>query len=226
MDEVMSGPEVAEHLGVSERRVRAIIADGQLPAQRLMGRWAIPAQAVAAYKAKSAGRPMSEQSAWSVMNHLANGNKLQSRMEFRLRKMNPDSAPQQLRSWLAARGKPMRAWAFKPALEELQDDHRVVVSGDNAIADLEPIGRLCVYASAADVDDLAADYELRRVEDRRKLPNAVVWVVENLGAVPRNPHDKHNAAEIVAAIDLLDDGDPRAVGVASDIIGRALEGQQ
>lgn len=225
MDQVMGSSEVAVHLGIGERRVRAMIADGQLPGQRLVGRWVIPAEAVAAYRPKSVGRPMSEDSAWAVLNHLnAKGeSELSSRLEARLRKLRSGDTAQQLRSWMAARGKPLRVWAFQPALAELRDDPRVVVSGDSAVSGLEPSGRLCVYVGVANVEALISDYRLRVVEDGSKLPNAVMWVVKNLESVPRAPQDKHNAAELVAAMDLLDDGDPRAVGAAHGILRSALE---
>ncbi len=226
MEGVMSGPEVAKHLGVSERRVRAMIADGHLPAQRMMGRWVVPADAVAAYRSKVVGRPMAERSAWSVIRRLASEHDaMPSRLRNRVDALADDDAPEQrLRSWVSGRGKPFRVWAFKPALDGLQDDERVVVSGDRIIGDLEESGPLRIYANAADVDDLVADYGLRRVNGER-LPNAIVWAVSDLDVVPRDPIDKHAAAEVVAAIDLLDDGDPRAVGIAHGIIERALDNQ-
>ncbi len=226
MENAMSGPEVAKHLGVSERRVRAMIADGHLPAERMMGRWVVPADAVAAYRSKAVGRPMAERSAWSVIRRLANGHDaMPSRLRHRVEALADDNAPsQRLRSWASGRGEPVRVWAFKPALDGLQDDERVVVSGDRIVRDLEQSGQLRVYASATDVDDLIADYGLRRVHGDR-VPNAIVWAVSDLDAVPRDPIDKHAAADVVAAIDLLDEGDPRAVGIADRIIGRALDHQ-
>lgn len=222
----MSGREVAMHLGVSERRVRAMIADGQLPAERMMGRWAIPANAVAAYRSKAVGRPMAERSAWSVIRRLATGHDaMPSRLRHRVDALVDDHAPsQRLRSWVSGRGEPVRVWAFQPALDELQDDERVVVSGDRIVDDLEQSGQLRVYANAIDVDDLIADYGLRRVSGDR-VPNAILWAVSDLEAVPRDPIDKHAAAEVVTAIDLLDEGDPRAIGIAEGIIARALDKQ-
>lgn len=220
----MSGPEVAKQLGISERRVRAMITEGTLPAQRMMGRWAIPANAVASFHAKSAGRPMAEQSAWSVLRRLAGDpDPVPSRLRHRLDGLTDDTAPaQRLRSWVCNRGKPVHLWAFKPALEGLHDDDRVVLGGDRVVENLEPSGQLRTYANAADIDDVIADYGLRRVNGDR-LPNAVIWGTADIDAIPRNPADAHAAAHVVAAIDLLDEGDPRAVGIAENIIARALD---
>ena len=220
----MSGPEVAKQLGISERRVRAMIAEGSLPAQRMMGRWVIPADAAASFRAKSAGRPMAEQSAWSVLRRLAGDPEpMPPRLRHRLDALVEDAAPvQRLRSWVANRGEPIHLWAFKPALDGLQDDDRVVLSGDRVVDDLELSGQLRLYANAADIDDMIADHGLRRVTNGDRLPNAVIWAVSDVDAIPRNPVDSHSAAEVVAAIDLLDEGDPRAVGIADRIIKRAV----
>ncbi|MBX7136198.1 MAG: helix-turn-helix domain-containing protein [Fimbriimonadaceae bacterium] len=227
MKNLMSGPEVAKQLGISERRVRAMIAEGSLPAQRMMGRWVIPTNAVASFRAKSAGRPMAEQSAWSVLRRLAGDpDPMPPRLRHRLDGLAEDAAPaQRLRSWVGNRGESIRLCAFKPALDGLQDDDRIVLSGDRVVDDLEPSGQLRLYANAADIDDVIADHALRRVNGDR-LPNAVIWAVSDVDAIPRKPADRHAAAEVVAAIDLLDEGDPRAVGIADRIIERALQRQQ
>ena len=222
----MSGPEVARYLGVSARRVRAMVANGQLPAERLMGRWLIPAVAAASHKPNSAGRPLSEGSAWSVLRYLSGedaGPWLSLRLRDRLRSLRAeDDRQRRLRSWLSARGNPVRLWGFKPALDGLADDEGVMVSGDRVFGELERSGLLRVYASAGDVDGLVDLYGLRVIDNGSRLPNALAWAVSNLDAVPRCPTDDHAVAEVVAALDLLDSGEPRAVGVAGRIIEHAL----
>ncbi|MDO3129650.1 helix-turn-helix domain-containing protein [Mycobacteroides abscessus subsp. bolletii] len=223
MSEFMSSSEVAQALGVSERRVRAMVADGQLPAQRMFGRWAVPASAVAAHKPASAGRPLSSSSAWSVLGHLVAGQPLPPRLNHRVGALRNDDDPlPRVRGWMARRGEPVPVWAFGPVLEELRDDDRVVVSGDRAVSDLESDGPLRMYAASDDVDDLLADYKLREVHGDR-LPNAVIWAVPDLKDVPRDEADPHHAAPVVAALDLLDEGDPRAESAALGIIRDALE---
>lgn len=223
MSEFMSSAEVAQALGVSERRARAMIADGQLPAQRMLGRWAVPASAVAAHKPSSAGRPLSSSSAWSVLGHLVAGQPLPARLNYRVGALrNEDDPLPRVRGWMARRGRPVRVWAFGPALEELRDDDRVVVSGDRAVSDLESSGLLKVYADDDDVEDLVADYGLREVHGDR-LPNAIIWAVPDLKDVPRHDADPRHVAPVVAALDLLDEGDPRAESAALAIIRSALE---
>lgn len=223
MSEFMSSSEVAQALGVSERRARAMIADGQFPAQRMLGRWAVPASAVVSHRPVSSGRPLSSSSAWSVLGHLVAGQPLPSRLNYRVGSLRSEDDPlPRVRGWMARRGKPVRVWAFGPALEELRDDDRVVVSGDRAVSDLESSGPLSVYAADGDVEDLKADYGLREVRGDR-LSNAVIWAVPNLKDVPRDEANQHHVAPVVAALDLLEEGDPRAQAAALGIIRDALE---
>ena len=146
----MSASEVAAHLGVSNRRIRALIASSQLPARQVAGRWMVPAGAVSGFLPKDGGRPMAEHSAWLVLASLAG-----------------------------------------------QD------------------------VSVDDLDDVIADYNLRPASNG-KIPNILLRAVSNLDAVPRQPGNPHVANAVVSAVDLLDDGDPRAVGEASEMIGRAV----
>jgi len=222
ISEFMTSSQVAQALGVSERRVRAMIANGRLPAQRMFGQWAVPAEAVAARKPASVGRPLSSSSAWSVLGHLVEGQPLPSRLGSRVGSLRGEVDPlPRVRGWMARRGRPMRVWAFGPALVELRDDDRVVLSGDHSVPDLESSGQLRVYAASNDVDDLVADYGLREVRGDR-IPNAVIWAVTNLGDVPRDGTDPHRVAPVVAALDLLEEGDPRAESAAREIIRDAL----
>lgn len=63
--ETLSVREAAEHLGVSERRVRALIAEGRLAAQKLGGRWAVDRRGIGrrVQARPAAVRPLSARSA-------------------------------------------------------------------------------------------------------------------------------------------------------------------
>ncbi len=91
------------------------------------------------------------------------------------------------------------------------------------IGDLDGSGPVRVYAAAADVDDLLSDHGLREAGSD-KIASAVIWVVDDLAVVPRSDADSHPAASIVAAVDLLDAGDPRAQAAARSIIENVLRG--
>jgi len=223
VSEVMSGSEVAAHLGVSDRRVRALIDSGQLPGHQIAGRWVVPAEAVSSFLSRSAGRPMAERSAWSVMSRLAGEDvQIPSRLRDRLGLLEDAPFPHlRLLAWMSARGQLFRAWAFRPVIDDLSVDDRLILSGEHGAQNLAPSDHLHAYVAAADLDRVVNDHNLRAAAGG-KLPNVFLWAVANPDAIPRRPDNPHIAADVVSAMDLLDDGDPRAVGEASDIIARTL----
>lgn len=222
MQELMGVAEVAETLGVSERRVRALIHGGKLPAQCVMGRWGVPANKVSIYRAAPPGRPMAQKSAWAVLNHLDHGVILPARLNRRVSALRDARDPVwRLQAWMSARGCPLAVRAFQPVIEALNDDDRVVVSGDRAVMDLEAAGPLRVYADAAYVGEIVDDLGLRQVGGY-PLPGAIIWAVADIRDIPRDDNDARLAAPVVAALDLLDDGDPRAVSIARPIINNAI----
>lgn len=223
MSEVMSGSQVAAHLGVSDRRVRALIDSGQLPGHQIAGRWVVPAEAVSAFLPRSAGRPMAENSAWSVMSRLAGEDvQMPSRLRDRIGLLEDVPSPHmRLRAWMSGRGRLFRAWAFRPVIDDLSVDDRLILGGEHGAQNLAPSDHLHAYVAAEDLDPVVNDHNLRAASGER-LPNVLLWAVADPDAVPRRPDNPHIAADVVSAMDLLDDGDPRAVGEASDIIARTL----
>jgi len=219
----MSASEVAAHLGVSNRRIRALIASSQLPARQVAGRWMVPAGAVSGFLPKDGGRPMAEHSAWLVLASLAGQDvSVSSRLRRRIGQLENDESPHfRLLSWMSARGDLFRGWAFQPVIDDLRPDERLVLGGEHGVPDLESSGHLHAYVSVDDLDDVIADYNLRPASNG-KIPNILLRAVSNLDAVPRQPGNPHVANAVVSAVDLLDDGDPRAVGEASEMIGRAV----
>ncbi len=207
MSEWLSTAETAAHLRVSPRRVRAMITGGQLPAHRLLGRWAVPAKAVIDHRQRPAGRPMSETTAWTLLRHLADpatGKPLPSSMKRRMRALFDAADPTtKLTAWASRRGNPMHAWAPLAALSALARDERVIVSGGRAVTGIQPSQSLCVYVSAADLDNVIRDHGLHPHADVHRLPNISMWAVTDLTAIPRSLSNPHLAAPPVAAIDLL-----------------------
>jgi hypothetical protein len=211
------------HLGVSDRRVRALIDSGQLPAHQIAGRWVVSAEAVSGFLSRSAGRPMAERSAWSVMSRLAGEDiRMSSRLRNQLVHLGDGPAPHlRLWAWMSARGQLFRAWAFSPVIDDLSGDDRLILSGEHGVQNLAPSDHLHAYVAAADIDQVVDDHNLHAVSGGR-VPNVLLWAVADPDAIPRRPDNPHIAADVVSALDLLDDGDPRAVGEASDIIARTL----
>jgi excisionase family DNA binding protein len=61
--------EVATQLGVTEARVRQLIAAGDMPARQVSGRWLVPEGAVP--RSLRVSRPMSERMAWAFIDLLS-----------------------------------------------------------------------------------------------------------------------------------------------------------
>jgi excisionase family DNA binding protein len=101
--------EAAARLGVSERRVRAMIDSGRLPAEKVAGVWWIPQSAVAA-RARSgsrSGRSLSPDNAWAALL-LASGETevpwLSRQARWRLSSVLRDQGVKGLVGRLGARG--------------------------------------------------------------------------------------------------------------------------
>jgi excisionase family DNA binding protein len=69
MNEQIAVPEAASILGLSPGRVRALVAQGQLSASKLGGRWLVERAAVDARKRQevSEGRPFAPHNAWALL---------------------------------------------------------------------------------------------------------------------------------------------------------------
>ncbi|MBE8528199.1 helix-turn-helix domain-containing protein, partial [Amycolatopsis sp. H6(2020)] len=113
--ETLSVREAAEHLGVSQRRVRALIAEGRLAAQKLGGRWEISRSAVQNRVADGAFpvRPMSPRSFDMLLERLRS--MVDTAQEGRLRadaveRLRVERRLQQLRS-AAEPARLLRAWS-------------------------------------------------------------------------------------------------------------------
>jgi hypothetical protein len=167
---------------------------------------------------------MAERWAWSVMSRLAGEDvQMPSRLRDRIGLLEDLPSPHlRLRAWMSARGRLFRAWAFRPVIDDLSVDERLILSGEHGAQNLAPSDHLHAYVAAAELDQVVDDHNLRAATGRR-LPNVFLWAVADLDAIPRRPDNPHIAADVVSAMDLLDDGDPRAVGEASDIIARTLK---
>lgn len=219
MFDLLTVAEVATRIGVSDRRVRAMIASGRLPAQRVLGRWAVPASAVSGFTDRPAGRPLSQRTAWQVLGYLAGTTEeVPAGLQQRVLALDTTEHPEKsLVAWLASRGKmlPLRG----SDVARLEADHRIVAGGDRAFSALVRHAPLLAYVDAADLDDVIAEHELSSAPAD---PTVVVRVVDDIAAVPRTPTDPQIASAVVGAVDLLDSADPRAARLADRLLASAI----
>ncbi len=173
----LSVAEAAEQLGVSARRVRALLEHGRLEGRQVGGRWLLPSDQVESRRAAApaAGRPLSQAAAWGVIAVLANANdglkdlspQARSRARARaakLRLLQPAEVAVCWRSALRRRARASGFYAHPGVIKALLDDPRVVRSGISAAhdhgANLMVMSGAEAYVRARDVPGLMSMYAL------------------------------------------------------------------
>jgi excisionase family DNA binding protein len=216
----LSVNEAAAALGVSDRRVRTMIADGLLAAERVGGRWILTDTEVARSKAlrRKPGRPYSPAYAWGLLAIAGSRNPvwLSGAELRRLIAVLASTSIEDLSPALRRRAEP-HAWYVHPGLlTSLAADKRVVVGGHGATRKLRHSGPEVLYISAADLDALSGEYQ--PTLDAAN-PNIVMLTIHN--AWPFRPGD-HVVWDVVAAVDLLEyTNDDRARRVSHELLEAA-----
>jgi excisionase family DNA binding protein len=211
-------PDAAVRLGLSERRLRALIAAGHLHADRFGREWMLDEADIARHEARSHGRPLSERSAWALIN-LASGRGMedifpseQSRARARLRRLLAEESPERLlRSWLAARAV-RRAYRASPQdLDDLRADPRLRQSGvSHPESGISAADIAEGYISASDLDAVVHEYLLAEAPDGkgnvifhvagRPVPEVYPLLLAADLAEHQSPREEGRAAEIVSAM--------------------------
>ena len=204
----------AQRLGLSEQRVRQLLANGDLPGEQISGRWVVDDAGLGAPRAKS--RPLSERMAWALLGALSGEAMHLHDMERsrvkdyrrRLQEAEPDEAVQLLHSWLARRADRLELACSPADLANLRADPRLIASGYSAReARLAAGSDAEGYVLAADVDALRREFLL--IESAR--PN--VWL-----HVVRESHNWDLLWPALVAADLADHGGPRESARAAEIL--------
>lgn len=205
--------DAAEELGLSERRIRALIEAGRLPAERVGRSWVVSSRGVdkLGRDPRPPGRPLSAVNSWAVLA-LLSGSKpgwVRPDVLSRLRRCARDPA------WLVSavrhsepRAEVLPLWLPEADLPKL-DEYRLVRSGlsaGQALSKLDVLRRprepLNVYASREVADQILQRFAPERdAEDPNvilRIP-AVPWVLDHDEEVPLP----------VNSSDLLDHADAR-----------------
>ena len=216
---MMGVAEAAVELGVSQRRVRQMLADGVLSGERVGRAWVIESDQLRQIENRrpGVGRPWAPASAWAVLA-LADGEDLdlgpveRSRARKRLAE-----GLGQVAGRLAARAEFRRFYAHPSVLDRLVDAPALVRGGISAAvehgADLLARDGFEGYVLADDLDKLVAKYGL---DDQAARPNVVLRVVDD-SVWPFQP-GQVVAGRAVVAIDLLESDDPRSRRAGADLM--------
>lgn len=212
--------DAAEELGVSDRRVRQLLASGELFGQQLGRAWVIDSASIDRLRPKRVGRPWSAASAWAVLELAAGGNPELSPVErSRARKRLAGSGLAGLVDQLQSRSERCEMYVHPSALDRVGDDADVVRSGVSAAGvydvDLIVSDEAEVYVRSSKVAGLVDRYALRPNPDRSNLVVRVVdddvWPFEDHSRVAPWP---------VVAVDLLDAYDERSRRAGLELIER------
>lgn len=218
---VVSVVDAAEALEVSPRRVRQLIADGHLGANRVGRSWVIERSDLDRLVVGVTGRPWSPASAWAVLRLAAGGDLSglspleRSRARRRLAEHGLDGLVDRLRS----RSERREMYAHPSAVQRIERDGEIVRGGVSALSDhdvdLIVADRAEVYVAASDVDDLVDRHALEPDADR---PNVVVHIVDE-DVWPFGNADRV-APWPVVAVDLIDASDERSRRAGQELIER------
>lgn len=160
--------EVAERLGVSERRARQLVASGQVPARQVSGRWLVDEAAIP--RSSRTSRPMSARVAWDFIGLLSGQRAAvitqpeQSRLRAKRRQLLESADPAALlRSWLPRRARLERfAVAPRDAAGLFADAHVVPSGISDARSGLSASAEFEGYVHVDDLVGLVTDHLLSR----------------------------------------------------------------
>jgi excisionase family DNA binding protein len=248
MAQLMDVREAAQHLGVSPHRVRQLIEQGDLKAQRVGRFWVLDRADVRRRAVLDVpdGRPYAARQVWrmgDLADVLAEGeshaglasalNQAISRQDrWQLRRYLADLATEDDTRNVAWRlrdrsDRVVERYAHPSVLEDLVDDPRVVVSGAHAAAgrgeDLVPDAFLQAYLAQEDVGQVVADHGLIEVSDG---PNVRLRVADEVGAWRDRRANLHPdkapefAPSLLVIADLAERDDARAASVADAMWAR------
>lgn len=217
--------EVAGELELSERRVRALIESGRLPAERVGRSWLVSKRAVERLgrSKRRQGRPLNPANSWALLALLADAKPEWVRPDVlsRLRRFARD--PEWLLSVIRnsePRAEVLSFWLPRDDLPKL-DEYRLVRSGLSA---LRALSQLDVIRRREEPLDAYASRDVARQIVRRFAPEENVEDPNLIIRVPELPWVLNQDGEAplpVDAADLLDHQDPRVRRAAEDALRRS-----
>jgi excisionase family DNA binding protein len=222
--------EAAKRLNVSPQRVRAMIADHQLEAEKLGDAWLVNPQSVARRARRQTGepapgRPLAPHNVWALLWLASHDPQLREIAESwispwmrwylldRARREDWPALAPRLRSRAAIH----RLRAHPSDVPRLEQEDSIVRTGVSAAQDygldVQAPGVLEAYVSEAKLPRLAGKYLLEPSES----PNALLHVVADLWPFPAGARV---APPHLVALDLLDSGDQRSQRAAASFFAQ------
>ena len=215
--------ESAALLGVSDARVRQLIAAAVLPAALVGNRWVIDDGVLTSFRPAPTGRPWQPSAAWGLLwvalDRPVEWLTDKQRQRARQRAANGVS---KYTDELRNRSKRTEFSAHPSALERMRADDRIVLSGWSAGsesgADLLVGGDTVEgYVAHKSMQKLKAVYGLTVAGSS---PNVVLRVVDGFWPFAKN---ERIAPAVVVALDLLEHNDQRSNRAGKTLLANALK---
>lgn len=215
-DGMLTVGEAADLLGVSSRRVHALLEAGELAGERVAGRVVLSQAAVAAYRRRSGRKPLRSENAWALLA-LVSGAKTAGEVDrrrlWRSRRQLADleKAGADWSVWLSLlrrRGDARSFRAHRSVLDRLAADPRLIRTGVSAARDhgfdVVGSGEVDAYVHARDVDSIVDEFVLEMATEN---PNVTLRVVPD-DIAPAGGQGQ-GALWPAVLLDLLDSDDER-----------------
>ncbi|HEY4408713.1 MAG TPA: helix-turn-helix domain-containing protein [Acidimicrobiia bacterium] len=210
MDEVLTLAEAGTRLGVSRRRVQAMVSSGVLPAEKRGAQWFVAASAVRTAmhtRDPHPGHPLSARSAWTQIGALTDTGA----------RLAADDALDMVRRRLRSRARHLSCYVHPSLRAEFKMDARVVLGGREAAlaagAAVDP-GDFDVYVKDSDAAGVLDSYGAVPAVVN---PNVFFHVVSN--EVWPFPTKQRIADPWVGWLDLEDRQDRGAVTLLDRLLG-------
>lgn len=232
--DLLSTKEAAAQLGVTARRVRALIEQGDLDAVRAGRTLLIEPESVARHQARGPAptRPLSPRMSWAALlseigtadiELVSKAFGLSSSERGRL--MNLHRRPAADWTWLARRRAHTHRYAVRSAyLADIVSTVGVLTSGVSALNhyDVNLTTRANtaeVYAQAHVVETLAREFALRA----DAAGNLIVHVLSGIDAVTQFLEGRTTMPSAAVAVDLLEAGESRARRAGLELLDHLLD---
>ena len=202
--------EAARRLGVTRRRVQALVSSGQIPARRVGLQWLVPAEVLGQYQhtsVRNPGRPLTQHGAWAEIGQLE--------------RRHPDTAPalDRIRRRVRPRANHIDVYVHPGVLHKLLDSATLVRSGRAAAVEAGvpvDLGDYDMYVRASEIAGLIAEV---RASETFTGANVHLHVVDD-DQWPFEPIQRF-ASLWVAWLDLEDRQDRAASTLLDRLGGRA-----
>ena len=227
--DLISVSDAADALNLSSARVRLLAANGDLPAEKIGGRWVVERAGVERRRRRGSagGRRFVPLNAWVIIG-LASGEEVDAvdpAVRSRLRRALALEGLEALAPRLEHRARVLRCQAHIGEVASMHADSRLVVSGANAA---RQVGLDLI--AGREVDGYIRTSALDEFVHRHALwpaaasgGNTLLRIVEDEVWDAFLDRRKH-APEAAIALDLIEDVDPRSQAAGTDLLGRLPNG--